>query len=107
MERQPSDIDALILAAEQEQSQGGGGASGGGSSSSFTDGPGKYSLVGFISHVGKATSSGHYVAHVKKNGVWCLFDDEKVAKSEQTPFEYGYVYCFRRDDAAFSPEKRT
>jgi len=26
----------------------------------------EYELVGFISHVGKNTSSGHYVCHVKK-----------------------------------------
>ena len=90
-ERTPPQID------EEEAAK---SASGGGAADveNFSDGPGRYSLAGFISHVGKATSSGHYVAHIKKNGVWCLFDDEKVAKSEKTPFEYGYVYCFKRDD---------
>ena len=47
--------------------------------------------------MGKQTGSGHYVAHVKKDGQWAIFDDEKVARSEKTPFEYGYVYCFKRD----------
>ncbi|CAD7953089.1 unnamed protein product [Amoebophrya sp. A25] len=91
MERSPEDLEALEASEAA-------GAGGGSSAASFTDGPGMYSLVGFISHVGRATSSGHYVAHIKKKGQWCLFDDEKVAKSEKTPFEYGYVYCFRRDD---------
>ncbi|CAD7923842.1 unnamed protein product [Amoebophrya sp. A120] len=90
MERSAADLDA-----EEQSANAGGGTAG--ATSSFTDGVGKYSLVGFISHVGKATSSGHYVAHIKKDGQWCLFDDEKVAKSAQTPFEYGYVYCFKRD----------
>jgi len=30
------------------------------------DGEGKYILVGLISHIGKNTGSGHYVAHLKK-----------------------------------------
>jgi hypothetical protein len=42
------------------------------------DGPGDYELVGIISHIGKNTSSGHYVAHIKKNGQWIFFNDEKV-----------------------------
>ena len=92
-ERTPAQIDE-----EEAAKQSSGGSGGGASAQNFSDGTGKYTLQGFISHVGKATSSGHYVAHIKKNGVWCLFDDEKVAKSEKTPFEYGYVYCFKRDD---------
>lgn len=85
--------DEDLNAEDAAESAGAGGASG---STGYPDGPGKYSLVGFISHVGKATSSGHYVAHIKKDGKWCLFDDEKVAQSQKTPFEYGYVYCFKR-----------
>eukprot|EP00189_Rhodosorus_marinus_P011035 CAMPEP_0184740530 /NCGR_PEP_ID=MMETSP0315-20130426/3515_1 /TAXON_ID=101924 /ORGANISM="Rhodosorus marinus, Strain UTEX LB 2760" /LENGTH=798 /DNA_ID=CAMNT_0027210223 /DNA_START=93 /DNA_END=2486 /DNA_ORIENTATION=- len=34
------------------------------------DGKGSYELVGFISHIGKHTQVGHYVAHVKKSGKW-------------------------------------
>eukprot|EP00392_Amoebophrya_sp_AT5.2_P008980 g9008.t1 len=96
MERSAEDLDALDAADQAAAVAGGNGGSS--SAGAFSDGPGKYSLCGFISHVGKATSSGHYVAHLKKDGQWCLFDDEKVAKSEKTPFEYGYVYCFRRND---------
>ena len=31
------------------------------------DGPGVYELTGFISHVGKSVTSGHYVCHLKKD----------------------------------------
>jgi ubiquitin C-terminal hydrolase len=31
-------------------------------------------------HGGKNTSGGHYVCHVKKEGRWCIFNDEKVAE---------------------------
>lgn len=30
------------------------------------DGRGEYELVGFLSHMGKNTSCGHYVSHIKK-----------------------------------------
>jgi ubiquitin carboxyl-terminal hydrolase 5/13 len=58
--------------------------------------PSKYELVAFISHIGKATQSGHYVAHIKKDGRWILFNDEKVAISEDPPRDLGYLYFFRR-----------
>ncbi|POI35973.1 hypothetical protein CIB84_000275, partial [Bambusicola thoracicus] len=32
------------------------------------DGPGRYELFGFISHMGTSTMSGHYVCHLKKEG---------------------------------------
>ncbi|KAA0157782.1 hypothetical protein FNF28_06491 [Cafeteria roenbergensis] len=63
------------------------------------DGDGKYELFGIISHLGKNTGGGHYVAHVKKNGTWCIFNDRKVALSHSPPFGLGYLYFFRRLDA--------
>ena len=62
------------------------------------DGPGKYDLVGFISHVGSNTACGHYVCHIKKNGRWVIFNDEKVAVSQNPPKELGYLYLFKRQD---------
>ncbi|RMX64099.1 hypothetical protein DD238_006908 [Peronospora effusa] len=59
---------------------------------------GDYSLVGFISHVGKNTNSGHYVCHMKKEGRWIIFNDDKVAVSEVPPLGAGYLYLFRRTD---------
>ncbi|KAF1777742.1 Ubiquitin specific protease domain [Phytophthora cactorum] len=58
-----------------------------------------YSLVGFVSHVGKNTNSGHYVCHMKKDGRWIIFNDDKVAVSEEPPLGAGYLYLFRRTDA--------
>ncbi|KAL3674491.1 hypothetical protein V7S43_000439 [Phytophthora oleae] len=60
---------------------------------------GEYSLVGFVSHVGKNTNSGHYVCHMKKEGRWIIFNDDKVAESEEPPLGAGYLYLFRRTDA--------
>jgi uncharacterized UBP type Zn finger protein len=34
--------------------------------------------VAVISHMGKNTDHGHYICHVRKNGHWVLFNDEKV-----------------------------
>lgn len=60
------------------------------------DGPGRYELLGIVSHIGANTGCGHYVAHVKKEGRWAIFDDEKVAASEAPPFDRGYLYLYRR-----------
>nr|CAG4646044.1 EOG090X0181 [Macrothrix elegans] len=63
---------------------------------SFRDGPSVYELAAFISHMGTSTSVGHYVCHIKKDGRWVIFNDEKVALSENPPFELGYLYLYRR-----------
>jgi ubiquitin carboxyl-terminal hydrolase 5/13 len=62
------------------------------------DGDGKYTMVGIVSHIGKNTGSGHYVAHIKKDGKWVIFNDEKVALSENPPIQHAYLYCFQRAD---------
>ena len=60
------------------------------------DGPGQYRLEGFISHMGSNTACGHYVCHIRKQGHWVLFNDDKVALSEHPPKDLGYLYLFRR-----------
>ena len=60
------------------------------------DGKGDYELFGIVSHMGANTSCGHYVAHVKKNNEWVLFNDNKVAVSAQPPLGMGYLYFFKR-----------
>jgi ubiquitin carboxyl-terminal hydrolase 5/13 len=70
---------------------------------SVEDGDGKYSLVGMVSHIGKNTGSGHYVAHLKKDGKWVIFNDEKVALSETPPIPHAYVYLFQRTDCVGNP----
>ena len=66
--------------------------------SKLTDGPGKYDLVGMVSHMGRNTSCGHYVCHLKKQGKWIIYNDEKVAVSENPPRDLAYMYLFRRTD---------
>ncbi|TPP63907.1 Ubiquitin carboxyl-terminal hydrolase [Fasciola gigantica] len=39
---------------------------------------GYYELQGVLSHQGRTSSSGHYVAWVKVNGTWTKFDDDVV-----------------------------
>lgn len=48
------------------------------------NGPGKYQLCAFISHMGSSPHSGHYVAHVKRDdGKWYIFNDEKASGREK------------------------
>lgn len=72
-------------------------------STTLEDGEGKYTMVGMVSHIGKNTGSGHYVAHLKKEGRWVIFNDEKVAVSSQPPFAHAYLYLFQRKDTIGSP----
>ncbi|KOB76671.1 Ubiquitin carboxyl-terminal hydrolase [Operophtera brumata] len=41
------------------------------------DGPEKYRLIAFISHMGTSTMVGHYVCHVLHEGRWVIFNDNK------------------------------
>ncbi|GLI59780.1 hypothetical protein VaNZ11_001743 [Volvox africanus] len=108
-------MDDLDTAVTRVLSTGDSGAAGGGAAaaavpaagglaagSSLTpqpqllDGPGVYELVGFISHMGSNLACGHYVAHIKKDGRWAIFNDDKVAVSEHPPRDLGYLYLFKR-----------
>ncbi|XP_012943911.1 ubiquitin carboxyl-terminal hydrolase 5 [Aplysia californica] len=62
----------------------------------FKDGSEKYRLVAFISHMGTCTSVGHYVCHILKEGRWVIYNDEKVALSEQPPKDLAYLYLYQR-----------
>merc|ERR1712232_285796 len=86
------DLDAAVAALSS------GGASGGGASErEYEDGVGEYEIVGFISHIGRNTGSGHYVCHKKaSDGKWVILDDSKVAQSEAPPLDLGYMYLYRR-----------
>ncbi|CAH8676123.1 unnamed protein product [Schistosoma rodhaini] len=51
----------------------------------FADDPGSnnsgyYELQGVLSHQGRTSTSGHYVAWVKKQGMWFKFDDDRVSQ---------------------------
>jgi len=101
-----SHMDDLDTAVAQALGGGGGAAppaeAGAGSAEEpVNDGRGVYDLLGFVSHMGANTACGHYVCHIKKNGKWVLYNDRKVAISETTPLDLGYIYLFqRRDDVA-------
>jgi ubiquitin carboxyl-terminal hydrolase 5/13 len=60
-------------------------------------------LLHRVSHIGKNTGSGHYVAHIKRNGKWVIYNDEKVALSENPPLQHAYLYLFQRKDTIESP----
>ena len=59
---------------------------------------GEYQLIGFISHVGKSTGSGHYVCHILKNVngemKWVIHNDRKIAVSQNPPKAHGYLYLY-------------
>ncbi|KAI1717809.1 ubiquitin carboxyl-terminal hydrolase domain-containing protein [Ditylenchus destructor] len=59
-------------------------------------GNGSYELQAFISHIGSKPDSGHYVAHIKKGDSWYIFNDEKVAVSQNPPKAMGYIYLYKR-----------
>ncbi|CAB3407139.1 unnamed protein product [Caenorhabditis bovis] len=62
----------------------------------YVDGPGNYKLIGMISHMGSRPDSGHYVAHILKDDKWVLFNDEKVALSQDPPKKLAYIYIYKR-----------
>ncbi|CAK9301879.1 unnamed protein product [Gordionus sp. m RMFG-2023] len=55
-----------------------------------------YRLVGFVSHVGSSLNCGHYVCHIKKDGDWVIFNDSKVALSNNPPLNLAYMYFYER-----------
>lgn len=62
----------------------------------YRDGSGKYTLVAFISHMGTSSQVGHYVCHIKKDNQWVIFNDSKVAISQNPPKDLGYLYLYKR-----------
>ena len=60
------------------------------------DGEGKYRLRAFISHMGSSSQVGHYVCHILKNNQWIIFNDNKVALSQNPPKDLGYLYLYER-----------
>lgn len=95
-------LDGAIAALDSNAATSGGGTLSA-PSVPLEDGEGKYTLLGLVSHIGKNTGSGHYVAHLKKNGKWVIFNDEKVALSQDPPIKHAYMYLFARNDAVGLP----
>ncbi|UYV68713.1 USP5 [Cordylochernes scorpioides] len=66
------------------------------SSPPVNDGPASYKLVGFVSHMGPSSLSGHYVCHLLRDGHWVIYNDRKVALSEKPPQDLAYLYLYQR-----------
>ncbi|GKY96919.1 hypothetical protein MPSEU_000650800 [Mayamaea pseudoterrestris] len=97
------DIDSAISALQIREAASDGTHTSSAPSMTLEDGDGKYSMIGMISHIGKNTGSGHYVAHLKRGDDWVIFNDEKVALSSKPPTEHAYMYLYKRSDAMNSP----
>ncbi|KAJ3116750.1 6-phosphofructokinase, alpha subunit [Phlyctochytrium bullatum] len=61
-------------------------------------GPAIYELHAFISHRGPSAHCGHYVAHVKIDGKWVLFNDNKVVEADnvEKAAKEAYVFFYKR-----------
>jgi len=90
------DLDSAVQSVMAEAPAAAAGAQEAGDGGRLVDGSGAYELVGFVSHMGSNTACGHYVCHLKKDGNWAIFNDEKVAESENPPRDLGYMYLYRR-----------
>lgn len=60
--------------------------------------PANYELKAIICHKGSSIHVGHYVAFIKKDGEWVLFNDEKVVLGGDAVEmgKYAYIYMFVR-----------
>ena len=54
-----------------------------------------YDLYAFITHLGKNTSHGHYVCHIKKGDNWIYYNDSKVNVSQDPPIHKAYIYMYK------------
>ncbi|CAG8464731.1 11325_t:CDS:10 [Ambispora leptoticha] len=58
--------------------------------------PANYEISCVISHKGTSVHSGHYVAHVRKDGQWVLYNDNRVVSAPYPPQEEAYIYILKR-----------
>ncbi|CAF3617788.1 unnamed protein product, partial [Rotaria sp. Silwood2] len=49
-----------------------------------------YDLVSLVVHCGIGPNRGHYIAVVKRDGSWLVFDDETVDRLDPSNFEEFY-----------------
>merc|ERR1712002_1344368 len=68
-----SHVDDLMTTAAANSDDNAKGESSSGSNSNVIDGPGKYELMSFVSHMGASTMCGHYVCHIKKENRWVIY----------------------------------
>ncbi|CAN8064539.1 unnamed protein product [Agarophyton chilense] len=90
------DLDAAVSEVEAINPNGIENNSGENGGKNVMDGVPEYELLGFASHLGSSTASGHYVAHIRKDSRYVLFNDEKVAISQNPPSDLGFLYIYHR-----------
>lgn len=59
----------------------------------------KYILHGALVHLGKSVHCGHYVSylrHKENQNEWILFNDRKVAKTDEPLIGKAYAFLLRR-----------
>lgn len=72
--------------------------------------PPPYDLVGVLVHQGQTCASGHYLAFVKKNGVWFKCNDSEVTQvdEETVMMQQAYILMYEvaemRENACFKPK---
>ncbi|KAK5016220.1 ubiquitin C-terminal hydrolase Ubp14 [Cryomyces antarcticus] len=60
--------------------------------------PANFHLESIVCHKGGSIHAGHYVAFIRKENAWVLFNDEKVAQAPDADQmrKFAYIYFFRR-----------
>ena len=56
----------------------------------------KYVVHGAIVHLGKSVHCGHYVYYTRHGNDWILFNDRKVAKTDEPLIGKAYILILRR-----------
>ena len=54
----------------------------------------KYRLKAVVIHLGRSVHSGHYVAYIRTDKGWVLFNDERVTLSTNPVLGKGYIYLY-------------
>lgn len=55
-----------------------------------------YNLYGYLTHLGKQATHGHYVSHIRKEGNnYIYFNDLRVNAWENPPIHKGYIYVYK------------
>ena len=65
-----------------------------------------YDIYGYITHLGKNATHGHYVCHIrKKDNVWTYFNDLRVNEWENPPVYKGFIYFFKNKNVSENDNK--
>ena len=54
--------------------------------------------IAAIVHLGRSVHCGHYVTYIKLHNKWILFNDSRVAETNEPVLGKGYIYILKRVD---------